>query len=381
MRIMELLTAIFCTALAVVLHNTILLFFALTIIPANMNSYYKFLYQATGDFDRYGRILNLSTILTFVVNIIIVFLLHLDNYIQILALYVTVQLIIWIVLEIRFKQSYQLEKAHSLFSFSIMKENISLGFFLTVGNLASLLLSSMDRWFVKVLLTSTSFAYYSFAVSVEGFLNIAITPVTTTLYNYFCKEKDIEKHKSAFRYIIVFACFLPCAAFPFKLVLQFYLPAYITANGIIFILFASKIFSIIVNSLFVNLYKVNRKQTVYFIKLVIVLFVGFLLNIIFYKTMGNNEGFAFATLISSCVWFAISISDFKYLKFRISEAGYILISIVTLLVLGMYANALIGLLIYFAIEIIFGVVLMKETFKSIWDIAFSKIRNIGRKAL
>ena len=51
-------------------------------------------------------------------------------------------------------------------------------------------LTTMDRWFVKFLLDTYAFAQYSFAVSVESFLNLAITPVTTTLYNYFCQENN-----------------------------------------------------------------------------------------------------------------------------------------------------------------------------------------------
>lgn len=46
-----------------------------------------------------------------------------------------------------------------------------------------------------------AFAQYSFAVSVENFLNLAITPVTTTLYNYFCREERPEAHKDAYNYL------------------------------------------------------------------------------------------------------------------------------------------------------------------------------------
>ena len=51
----------------------------------------------------------------------------------------------------------------------------------------------MDRWFVKALMTTLAFAQYSFAVSMENFMNVAVTPVTTTLYNYFCKATDEVK--------------------------------------------------------------------------------------------------------------------------------------------------------------------------------------------
>lgn len=381
MRIFEIAVTIICVLIAISVNNNILLYFALTIIPANMNSFFKYLYQATGEFDRYGRILNLSTILNFAINILIVFVFRIDNYIQIILLYVLIQYIIWVLLEVRFRSIHELVRAKTLFSWADLTGNVSLGFFLTVGNLASLLLTSMDRWFVKLLLDSSSFAYYSFAVSVEGFLNIAITPITTTLYNYFCRERDEKKHKSAFQYLIIFSCLLPCAAFPFKLVLQYYLPTYFAANAIIFILFGSKTFNIIVNSLFVNLYKVNRQQKRYFINLVLVLAVGFVLNVVAYFVLRSNEGFAIATLLSSVLWFVISLADFKYLKFSFKEGCFIGVSVTLLIVLGLFVNSIAGFILFVTVDIAAAYVLMRDTTKQLITIAKNRIKNLKGGAL
>ena len=196
MRILEGAIGIVCLTVAIILQDNILLCFSLGILPVNMTSYYKYLYQATGKFERYGRIMNLSAFATFALNLCIVFVIKLDNTDRIILLYAILYIVIWLLLEFRFRSIHKIEKPDRLFSFNSLKENIGTGFFLTIGNLASLFLSSMDRWFVKFLLDTYSFAMYSFAVSVEGFLNIAITPITTTLYNYFCRESSIEKQKS-----------------------------------------------------------------------------------------------------------------------------------------------------------------------------------------
>ena len=116
--------------------------------------------------------------------------------------------------------------------------NIRDGVLLTLGNLASMLLTSMDRWFVKVFLTILDFAQYSFAVSVENFLNVAITPITTTLYNFFCRERNVEKQSSILRYVLVFATILPAAAFPVKFILEYFLKSYIDSTKTMFYLFA-----------------------------------------------------------------------------------------------------------------------------------------------
>lgn len=69
-----------------------------------------------------------------------------------------------------------------IFSFKELTQNIKAGVLLTVGNLSSVSLTSMDRWFVKALMDNLAFAQYSFAVSMENFMNVAVTPVTITLY-------------------------------------------------------------------------------------------------------------------------------------------------------------------------------------------------------
>lgn len=60
------------------------------------------------------------------------------------------------------------------FSLNELVNNIKGGILLTVGNLSSVVLTSMDRWFVKALMTTLAFAQYSFAVSMENFMNVAL---------------------------------------------------------------------------------------------------------------------------------------------------------------------------------------------------------------
>ena len=86
---------------------------------------------------------------------------------------------------------------HGVFQFSFEEfiANIKTGLPLTLGNFSSVLLTSIDRWFVKYLMDTVQFAQYSFAVSTEGIVNVALTPITITLYNYFCKHDNIEEIK------------------------------------------------------------------------------------------------------------------------------------------------------------------------------------------
>ncbi|MBR5317390.1 MAG: hypothetical protein IKU39_05805 [Lachnospiraceae bacterium] len=334
--------------------------FTITILPQNVSNYFKFLYQATGDFKLYGRIMNFSTISTFAINMFLLFLVRTDSYKLYIILYVLLYYVIWIVLEIQFRNNHIIKKT-DWFSWRELVLNIKAGFLLTLGNISSMILTSLDRWFVKVLMSTTDFAQYSFAVSIENFLNLAITPVTTTLYNYMCCETSIEKQKKLFRFIIIFATVLPASAFPVKLILENFLQKYIYANKVIFILFAAQMFNIIVKSIFVNLYKVNRQQRRYFIKLVVILIVNFIFNIVFYQFQQIKEAFALGTLFSSLLWFVISVVDFRYYEIKFNEYFYLFSELVLFLFCGLYFNAIIGCLIYSIATVFMIAVFMNTT--------------------
>ena len=375
MRIMQIVVSICTIFISLLIKDNLLLFFALSILPINMNSYFKYLYQATGNFSRYGRIMNFSAIVTFAVNMLIIFVFRLDNYYHVVMIYVCTYYAIWITLEYRFKQTYTLEKSENIFSFHELSKNIRNGIFLTVGNLASLFLTSMDRWFVKFLLDTTAFAQYSFAVSVEGFLNVAITPITTTLYNFFCRETDERKHQQIFNYIVIFASVLPCAAFPVKFVLERFLPAYMGSSKVIFFLFGAQMFFVVINAIFVNLYKAQKKQQLYFMKLMIVLLVGFVLNIFFYQILKCKEAFAIGTLLSACTWFFISLIDFKYLKVKPQVVFYIGLEIFALLFLGMNFTAIKGFILYIIFTTICGLAFMRSVYTEIIRTIKTRIRR------
>ena len=182
LRFFEIAVTIICAFVAVVLKQEVLVFFALSILPLNLANYFKQLYQATGEFSLYGKIMNANTILIFFANMMWVYLIKTDNAQCFLFSNVIVYFIVWIALELNCKKLVAGEHRGTSFSLNELVNNIKGGILLTVGNLSSVVLTSMDRWFVKALMTTLAFAQYSFAVSMENFMNVAVTPVTTTLY-------------------------------------------------------------------------------------------------------------------------------------------------------------------------------------------------------
>ncbi|MFR5793423.1 MAG: hypothetical protein ACLUG7_11210 [Lachnospiraceae bacterium] len=372
--IFQTVTTIAVLVVAIILRDRILAFFAISILPQNMSNYFKFLYQATGEFNLYGKAMNLTTISTFALNMVLLFVFRTDSVFWYIAGYVVLYFLIWIVLDVYFRKNHVLQKG-TLFSFKSFLSNIQAGFLLTLGNLSSIFLTSMDRWFVKALMDTLAFAQYSFAVSVENFLNLAITPVTTTLYNYFCRVNDEEEHRKVFNYVAVFATIIPAAAFPVKFILEVFLAKYIDSAVVVFLLFSAQIFYTVIRSIYVNLYKVQRKQKVYFVKLVIILAIGFALNCGCYAIVHVKEAFAVGTLLSAIVWFFISKTDFKYLKCSKKTELYLFVQLILLLTFGFTLPSVIGCIAYVVATIASLGILMNETLRDLMGIGIKMINK------
>lgn len=352
------------------------MFFSLSILPLNLANYFKQLYQATGEFSLYGKIMNANTVLIFFANMIWIFLIKTDNALCFLLSNVAVYFIVWIVLELNCRKLIGSKNDGNTFSFDELIKNIKAGILLTVGNLSSVVLTSMDRWFVKALMTTLAFAQYSFAVSMENFMNVAVTPVTTTLYNYFCKATDEVKVRKARNYVMIFAALIVSCAFPARFILEVYLTKYIDSAKVMFLLFAAQIFYIVIKSIYVNLYKAQKKQSIYFIKLTAIIVVGFVFNVICYNLYKVKESFAVGTLLSAVCWYFLCLPDFKWIKYNTKEKLYPFIQTCAFLVCGFCFSAIPGFFIYiFEIMVVTWISFPKET-KFIINEAKSKLAHL-----
>lgn len=347
------------------IHDFSWLAFSVAILPLNMVSYYKLLCQATGEFTRYGNITNVTTVLMFVVNIGLLFVADIQKdagpYI---VAYVVLDIGIWLGLEWYIPRTFQLLGVKGKFDIHLVVHNVKDGILLTLGNLSTALFTGMDRWFVKFLMDTVTFAQYSFAVSIESFLNVAVTPVSITLYNFFCKHGEREEIKKIKDFVIVFAALLPACAFPTKWVLEHFLINYIEATSVLFVLFAAQTYGIIVKCIYINLYKARRQQHRYFVKLAVVLGAGGLLNAGCYSVLHRKEAFAIGTLISAVLWLVLSVQDFKDNRLSFSDWLYLVLETCALIICGYCFKSISGFLVYCIVSMLLTVFFMKRTINS-----------------
>lgn len=376
LRNFQIITMVILLIIGLLTGDFMVLAFGAAVMPLNMATYFKFLYQATGEFGKYGKVMNITTGVTFAINMLIVVLFQSDNSHLLVLSYVFLDIVIWLFLEFISKKLITIR----IFAFSLKSivENIRQGFFLMLGTFSSILLTSMDRWFVKLLLNVTSFAQYSFGVSMDNFLNVAITPITVTLYNYFCKVSEKEKIVNIRKYVTLFGTVIIAAAFPAKFILEIFLTEYIDATLVVFLLFASQLCYLIVKGIYVNLYKAQRKQSRYFSRICMVVIAGFFLNIICYLIWPVKEAFAIGTLLSSFIWLYLSNKDFNEIKLERKEVFLIISTEVLFIICGVFLNAIVGCIVYVVVEIFLYLIFIKETVLEIINLATVKMKMIRR---
>lgn len=363
LRFFQLLMTGIALATGFIIHDRVVLAFSLTLLPLNMGTCYKSLYQATGDFKKYGLILNISSIVKFIFNMGLIFFIRVDDSMYYIMTYAMVDFLVWGILEYYFRDKIYIDSKNNntLFSFSVLMRNIAKGFFLMLGNFSSIILTSMDCWFVKLLLTTVDFARYSFAVSIDSFLNVAITPVTVTLYNYFCIHKEKDEIINIRKLIVVFSTVLIVLAFPAKFIVAVFISHYEDANNLIFLLFGAQLFNVVIKGVYINLYKARCQQNQYFLRLIAVIMIGFISNGAFYMLNQSNSAFAAATLFSSIIWFIVTIMDFKDVMISKNEIIYMFLALLIFLVTGIMFNAVIGMILYIIALFILILIFMRET--------------------
>ena len=361
-KVFQIAVSILVLLAAFVIKDWVLLFFALSIYPYNLAMYYKLVCQAVGKFKQYSYIINFSTLLA-VIGIVILMILHIKEGILFVAMYLVSYIVVAVVTDIiasrrikgisgvgiNFKDAIQLVKS---------------GFTLMLGNFSSILLTGMDRWCVKLFISGNSaFAFYSFAVSMQAMVEVLVSPVTIVLYNFLCNEKDEEKINEIKRMCLLAGCVLISLAFPCKMFVEWFLQTYTSAVDVLCILFATELLYVLIRGIYINLYKAEKKQTIYFRKLIYVIIIALILNITFFFVMRRKEAFAYATLVSSVIWLVLCCGDFEKNALNMQEWGVIVTSIVALLLLEHFFVSYIGFVLYLIYLMIMALICFRNELK------------------
>ena len=135
-------------------------------------------------------------------------------------------------------------------------------------------------------------------------------------------------------------------------------------NSIIFILFATQIFNIIVKGIYVNIYKSQKKQNKYLIQMILMILLATILDLIAIYTAKNMTLVAVATLTTMIVWFIVcEFERDNEIRFDIKEYIYIGLILLVYIFTGYNLNPIIGLIIYILVLTLLSIILMNKTTK------------------
>ncbi len=376
--LLQAVLAVVFAGVGIWLKEPLIFIFSFCLIPENVATLYKNLYQATGEFGRYSNILNVKSVVTLLSYVVLLFIVKTDHYVPYVLVYVFLMLVMWVGLEIEIRHRFGF-KLRIEASLQSLKENISSGLVLMLGNFSSTLMTSLDRWFVKALLLTEDFAYYSFAVSMESLINTFVVPVTTTLYNFLCQVTDVLRIRKIKTVCLIFSLYMVSSAFPVKFILEHFLVKYQPSTLIMFILFSTQILYMVIKGVYINVYKARKQQNLYLKQLLVVIILGAMFNTLFYLWTGTNEGIAIGTLCSVICWYLICMKSLPELNAPLSENLLMALGIVIFLLCGYFLPSIVGFLIYVAVITLLCYTLDREAFidtiKMGKDMVMSKVRK------
>lgn len=355
--ILELVISSVLVGISIWLNNVILFLFSISILPIMVNSFFINVYQATGEFDKYSKIIYRYTVSYLILNILLAMILKNKSYIfYCLTTYISNILAI-ISFEYKFIKDYKNEKA------VVTKEildNIKVGFFVLLGNLSVIALFGIDKWFVKLFLGVEDFAYYSFAVSMLNIINVLVNAISITFYNYLALNNETENINKLKKYLITLGGGASLGFFVLSFIVNTFIKKYIPSLDIIAITFAVFPYMILINALYVNLYKVNKDEKKYFKVVISMLGIATIYNIIAIVIFGTNAAIAMATIFTLITWVIYSGHDLKKVTTEAQMYIYMFCLTIFFLICTHYFNWLIGGIIYLIGYFVFTCILNKE---------------------
>ena len=346
----------------------------LCIIPVVMYTFYTYVYQATGNFDRYTKIMNISTTSNLVFNLILV-LLRVRIYQLYILAYVGMQLVSFVAGTISFKKNDWIHLTS--FKKDIFIKYIKLGILLMVGNFAYTLFIGIDKWFIQFTMPIRAFSMYSFAGQMLTVVNMFITPISMTLYSNFSRKEDHEFEKKLKKILVCILMVIPIAIYALTFIIEVFMQKYTDAIQITSLLLITQIFLSLNMAVFVNLYKAYQKQNQYFFRLIAALGIAAAADLIVAIIQPNTIAYAFATLISCLAWLGMNIQYFNYLKPGMKETIYVVLLLCIHIVSNILPNQFIRAGIYIAIYLVLTRYLMHNE----WIYGIVQIRIIKQKLI
>lgn len=319
-------------------QNRMIVFVALAIIPINLQSFFLFFYQATGEFLQYSK----STIIVPACNLIFTFtllLLGVKEYYWFVFSSIISYVISIILLELNFYKRLKNDSVKFDFSRGLQylkvknmitefNNNRSIfisGFYIMLGTVFFNFFFNTGQWLVKFFFSSEKFAIYSMAISLIGFIVIFISAINKTFYPYLHRNNSQDNIIILKNMLYIISSLSLSIYFLIEKFIEVFIPKYTMALPITAILFLSIPAVFVVKSIYANMYKVNKIEKLFLFDTVKFLIIGVIISVVLFFLNRNIISIAIASTVSVYIW-AIFPTGMKInIKNRLIEVLYILL--------------------------------------------------------
>jgi O-antigen/teichoic acid export membrane protein len=357
-------------------RSSVLYSVIINIIIVNITTTCAYIHQFTKRF----KLFSINTVLAkfiYVLGCLVFFALHIYSFNEYIILQTVVNVVIlliyvWYNKEIIIGSSESVKENFGEY-FSLIKN----GLFVMLGNLMTIIILGIDRFFVDRFFTIKDFAMYSFAYTLVSLFYILLNSLTMVLYPYLTRAKE-DTYKTVYEKIRMSISILMgttlAGYFFIKIVVIKFVPQYVESFNIIIFLIPTLIFSAHISILIANFYKVLNKTKDYTKNNIVALFLGIIANFIGYFIYKDVVSISIATLIAFIIWVLYSDMYFKkklgvdILKSQIFDILIVIIFIVSAISLNWY----IGLIVYCSSFIIIIALKYKAELKDIIKMVKSK---------
>jgi len=302
--------------------------FAISIIPINMQSFFLFFLQAVGQFSIYAKSFIVVPLLMSIATCL-VFAFHLPcDYLFFCLVYACCYIISWMLLEVRtiklYGYSRQFDIKENIFNHKAIFKS---GFFIMMGTIVFGFFSTVGQWLIKWNMNDESFALFSMAASLLGFVLVFVNAVNKVFYPYLCRNRENnERHQLLIDVLI----FLSTMSLPFYYILEYcinhFLPKYTTASAIVQLLLLTLPAVVIIQSYYINLYKANRLEKQYLKDGILYTMLAVVINALALYLFNDITFVAIATVLSSYIWFFFPNKNIYIFENRIKFLFYFLLS-------------------------------------------------------
>lgn len=307
-------------------HSWVLMLFTLSVMPINMQSFFLFFLQAVGEFGLYAKCVIIVPLLMCIFTCV-AFAFHSSvDYSIFCLIYLTSYLISWLTLEKRLRS--MLPFVSNLKPFKQLpacKSIVVSGFFIMMGTIVFTFFMTAGRWLIKWTMDDASFAVYSIAASLLGFVLIFVNAVNKVFYPYLCRQKENEtKNNLLIDTLLIIATLSLPFFFPMKVAIYSFLPKYIDAVDIVKYLLLTLPAVVIIQSYYANLYKVKKLERQYLKDGIIYAAIALILNIMALYYFRSLTSIAIVAVISSFIWFLFPNKQIYIVSRRFFKLFYLI---------------------------------------------------------